>query len=78
MGCAGKNDRGEPCGIAPPLGWQWCLEHLLSSPVVPVEERIEALIQVVDGTVKGATTSHQLEALDLLGQYGGLDDPFLV
>jgi hypothetical protein len=55
MACAGKKDRGEACGIAPPLGWQWCLEHLLSSPVVPLEERVEALIQVVDGTVKGAT-----------------------
>jgi hypothetical protein len=45
---------------------------------VPLEERIEALIQIVDGTVKGATTSHQLDALDLLGQYGGLDDPSLI
>jgi hypothetical protein len=78
MACSGKDDRGEPCRIAPPHGWQWCLDHLLNSPVVPLEERIEALIQVVDGKVKGATTSQQLEALDLLGQYGGLDDPELV
>lgn len=78
MGCAGKDDQGEVCRVAPPLGWQWCLGHLLSSPAVPLEERIEALIQIVDGTVKGATTSHQLDALDLLGQYGGLDDPSLI
>jgi hypothetical protein len=78
MGCAGNNDGGKPCGMAPPLGWQWCLGHLLASPVMPLEERIEALIQIVDGKVQGATAGHQLDALDLLGQYAGLDDPSLI
>jgi hypothetical protein len=27
MGCAGKNDRGEPCGMAPLKGEQWCFSH---------------------------------------------------
>jgi hypothetical protein len=27
MGCAGKNDRDEPCGMAPLKGEQWCFSH---------------------------------------------------
>jgi hypothetical protein len=27
MGCAGKNDRGEPCGMAPLKREAWCFSH---------------------------------------------------
>ena len=27
MGCAGKNDRGEPCGMATLKGEVWCFSH---------------------------------------------------
>jgi hypothetical protein len=40
-----------------------------------LEQRAEALCQIVDGRVRGATVTQQLEALDLIGQLAGLDEP---
>jgi hypothetical protein len=65
--------KGRPCRTVPPPGWQWCLDHLFSRRGAPLdEEYIEALVQIVDGTLEGASTSQQLQALDLLGEFGGL------
>jgi hypothetical protein len=72
--CIGSDEQGSPCEVILPTGWQCCVDHLMSWSAIPLEERVEALVQVVDGSVKGATIQQQLTALDLLGQLGGLDE----
>jgi hypothetical protein len=78
MACARKNDRGETCSMAPIPGPGLCIEHLFieacaAKTRIPIGTIVEALGQIVDGAMGGATVSQQLSALDLLGQFAGLD-----
>jgi hypothetical protein len=77
--CMGMNGKGQPCQIAPLPGALWCLEHLFGpalgdAAAAQLKARIETLIQVVDGRIRGASIQQQLGALNLLGHYGGLAD----
>lgn len=78
MACTGKDDRGDPCSTAPTPETSLCIEHLLIEACaartrLPIETLVEALVQIVDGAVTGASVSQQLSALDLLGQFAGLE-----
>ena len=78
MACTGKDDRGDPCSMAPIPEASLCIEHLFNEACaartrLPIETLVEALVQIVDGAVIGASVSQQLSALDLLGQFAGLE-----
>lgn len=80
MECQRTTTEGRPCRAAPIPDANLCIEHLLMEACdersgLPTETIVEALVQIVDGALKGATVPQQLSALDLLGQFAGLDEP---